>query len=760
MKLSLWLKFNRPSARQTKPARSRFSVLPRLDLLEDRTVPSLSVGANVNITKLAGSQAESTISINPTSPANLFEIDTISRAGHFSTDGGATWANSNMGGLPASLGDVQTAWDSFGNLYLTFLTGTLTSPTKFVDVAISTNGGLSFANLTPTTPVSHSGSDQPSITVGPGHTPGTQSVWVSWEDAFSGLDTVKVAGAEATGLGLVGGFTTFTVPDAIGSGFGDVAVGSNGQVLVAYQSTNSGQGPDSIRINVDPDGLGPLGFQTNSTIATSTNVGGFDPISAQPSRSIDAEGNLAWDRSGGPLNGRVYLVFTDAPAVGSSDTNIFVRHSDDNGATWSAPVQVNDDATTNSQFLPAVAVDQTTGNVAVTWYDARNAGVSNTTVQVFGSVSTDGGAAFAPNVQISTGTTDATVGAAGTFNLGDYDKMDFRGGVFFRTWADNSNSTGDNPDGAPNGLDIYTAMVTLTVSNTAPVVTPPADQTATEGTGQLFDLGTFVDPDGGPWAVDVNWGDGAHTTFMATTAGTLGTQAHTYAEDGDLPVTVTVTDSTGLADAKTFRVLAAEPEIFVSGPVTHHGKKINNEAVATFTHANGTEPATAFLAMIDWGDGTPLTPGAITQSGTTYTVRGSHVYDKGGPPHTVTTTVTEIGESAGGAFAMFARSAPIAAPPPFATFSAAALRSGLPVREGIFADASIAEDTSSTSAHIPIRVEPLIAESVARDSVGVGDDGKASGNSSEPFHTVDESFGAFDVNDGLEDLPGNRLKVV
>ena len=40
-----------------------------------------------------------------------------------------------------------------------------------------------------------------------------------------------------------------------------------------------------------------------------------------------------------------------------------MRTSTDNGATWGAPVQVNDDSTGNSQFFPALAVDQATGNL-------------------------------------------------------------------------------------------------------------------------------------------------------------------------------------------------------------------------------------------------------------------------------------------------------------------------------------------------------------------------------------------------------------
>ena len=113
------------------------------------------------------------------------------------------------------------------------------------------------------------------------------------------------------------------------------------------------------------------------------------------------------------------MVYVDAPSIVSNDTNIFVRYSDDNGATWSAPIRVNDDATTKSQFNPAVAVDETTGDVAVTWYDARNSPGDNTT-QIFGTVSDNGGLSFLANVLISAGTSDASLVDPG-FDYGDYD---------------------------------------------------------------------------------------------------------------------------------------------------------------------------------------------------------------------------------------------------------------------------------------------------------------------------------------------------
>jgi len=70
------------------------------------------------------------------------------------------------------------------------------------------------------------------------------------------------------------------------------------------------QGGGKLFVNVDPDGLGPQPFSSSRTFVVDTHVGGFDFIPAQPDRSVDAEPGLAWDRTGGAHNGRVYLVYT------------------------------------------------------------------------------------------------------------------------------------------------------------------------------------------------------------------------------------------------------------------------------------------------------------------------------------------------------------------------------------------------------------------------------------------------------------------
>jgi hypothetical protein len=109
-----------------------------------------------------------------------------------------------------------------------------------------------------------------------------------------------------------------------------------------------------------------------------------------------------------------------------------------------------------------------TGNIAVVWYDSRNDlgngdagdtdGVLNDDAQFWGSFSIDGGLTFSPNFQISTGTSNSH-DSGNHIDYGDYSGLSFHAGVAHPAWADNSNSTGDNPDGALHKLDIYTAAV-------------------------------------------------------------------------------------------------------------------------------------------------------------------------------------------------------------------------------------------------------------------------------------------------------------
>src|SRR5262249_29230925 len=117
---------------------------------------------------------------------------------------------------------------------------------------------------------------------------------------------------------------------------------------------------------------------------------------------------------------------------------------------------------------PKIALDPTSGKLAVSWYDSRadlgtggpggTDGLPNDDAQFLGAFSTDGGQTFTANQQISAGTPNSH-DSGDRIDYGDYRRLSFVGGVAHPAWSDNSNSTGNNPDGTLHELDIYTARV-------------------------------------------------------------------------------------------------------------------------------------------------------------------------------------------------------------------------------------------------------------------------------------------------------------
>jgi hypothetical protein len=451
---------------------------------------SLSVGPVVDVNKQTGGQSEETIAVNPNNNQQLFvasndnnQIDGGSNGmmAAVSSDGGKTWKRREFvdgsDGLTPGFSDPWAAWDEFGNLFYSYIHAVdLANPAAGLDleIIVSTDGGNTFSKLEEVTNIF----DHPEIAAGNGLVACT---YAESSNTASGVD-IAVAVAAVTGKGTVGNFKVLVVPNSDGKNFGDVAIGPTGQVAVTFQSTltSTGPGPDTAMVSVDPTGVtGQFGTPVS---AAPDIIGDARVIPAQPVRNINATLTMAWDRSTGPHKGRLYLSYTGAADSTTNDTNIFVRHSDDSGATWSAPVKVNDDTTTNSQFFAHIAVDQSTGNVAEEWYDCRNDpgsgpgdtdGKPNDDVETFGSASLDGGVTWAQNVQVAKGPSNAILAGDNSGNdFGDYTGNAFAQGVFYPCWADNSKQLTGNPD--PTNFDIAVAAVTVSgAPNPNPNPTPP-----------------------------------------------------------------------------------------------------------------------------------------------------------------------------------------------------------------------------------------------------------------------------------------------
>lgn len=625
MALTWWRKKAQTRSKGSRREALRFR--PQLTRLEDRLAPAggVIVGNNVNVSRLIGDQNEATIAIDPTNTQRMFVASNGNAAGQVftarSNNGGTTWI---QGPTIGSCCDPSAAYDKFGNLYLVVLDQLL----------LSTNNGQTFTSI-----LAISGGDQPTVATGPGpaSNPGSASVWVTY---FTG--GIVAQGALVTGPGLanIGPFSPAQfAPGSTSNNFGDITVGPNGQVMVTYQDNIPTQGPSTIYVNLDPDGLGPMGFGARVTV-TPTNVGGFDFIPPQAFRSVDAEAGLAYDHSAGPNRGRVYMVYTDETLPENDDLDIFVRYSDDNGASWSSPIRVNDDTTPNSQFLPRIAVDPSTGFIAVTFHDSRNDngtapgstnGISNDDAQFFGAVSIDGGFTWGTNFQISNGTSNSARSPS-PIDYGDYTGLAFLNGVFFPVWADNSNSTGDNPNGTLNALDVYTARIALINIPSIDVTTPNV-----VNEGQIFQFkGTFTDP--GPsdnHRVEINWGDGSSNTVIELPANVFSFQTtHTYADDDPsgtpsdaYNITVNVFNSAGFVSSsnRLITVKNVAPTVFlpIEGPVDANVGQPFQFSVSFVDQSS----ADTHTVTWDFGDGTVFGPRPTTEPGA---LNPTHAYSAPG----------------------------------------------------------------------------------------------------------------------------------
>ena len=177
-------------------------------------------------------------------------------------------------------------------------------------------------------------------------------------------------------------------------------------------------------------------------------------------------------------------------------------------------------------------------------------------------------------------------------------------------------------------------------------------------------LATFTDSGGadavGDYTATVDFGDGGGPVAATVTAlGNGGNfqvssaAAHTYANEGIFPVTVTITDAdptnpgripTTAATTSTANIAdapltasAVQPAV----PAQVEGVAFAG-AVSSFTDANATAPLSDYAATIDWGDGSPTSLGSFTSAAGVVTVNGTHTYKDNGA-FTIRVLTTDVG---------------------------------------------------------------------------------------------------------------------
>jgi Secretion system C-terminal sorting domain len=157
---------------------------------------------------------------------------------------------------------------------------------------------------------------------------------------------------------------------------------------------------------------------------------------------------IAMDNSNGPFRGRLYMVHaSNDPPGNSNKPDIWLRYSDDQAATWSSAIRVNDNPnpTLSDQWFPEIWCEGTTGKLYIHWYDDRSNPATFQT-DLYATYSTTGGTSFVTSQRLNNQTfTFPNPPCSPNCYKGDYTTMTANNPkVGFSVWSDHRNASALN----------------------------------------------------------------------------------------------------------------------------------------------------------------------------------------------------------------------------------------------------------------------------------------------------------------------------
>jgi hypothetical protein len=340
-----------------------------------------------------------------------------------SQDGGKTWVFGDLPGLTVSVGgpydrtsDPSVAFGPDGEVYAgaLVLSNGASCPSG-ASVSRSDDGGVTWNDPVfadhPNCPTMD---DKTWLTVDTyPSSPHFGRVYFAWDTSIGGLtDVVRWSDDKgATWSPAV------TFADSAHGGFPvSVLVQPNGNVTFQWSD---------LRARTSTDG-----GQTYGSYVTISSFQGHDPSGIRTGAGFGL-GQAAVDR----VTGKLYVVWQDA-RFRTDGMNDIVMSSSSNGTTWTAPMRVNQDATSSGidHFDESVAAYNGVVHVA---YVIRSGSTSQILRQQY-TVSMDGGATFSgektlgPRLNLQWA---AEVFFSGTRFLGDYFSMTAGPGVAHPVWV-------------------------------------------------------------------------------------------------------------------------------------------------------------------------------------------------------------------------------------------------------------------------------------------------------------------------------------
>jgi hypothetical protein len=418
--------------------------------------------------RISGAQtsprSESAIRVNRNNTQQIIGAsNNISSSGmqaqFFSSNGGVTWGQTT---LPLHTGDVFMSdptvdWTSDGTAW-SMTIGIDSSQTVLTMRSYkSTNGGATWT-FDNTFSGSLTNNDKEMLWVDHSATsPFKDNIYVIWHagnpavvarrtgPAGSWQTPIQVSGSETTGTGIGG----------------DIKTNANGDVFGFYPDTGS----QGLYVVKSTNG----GASFGAPVHIATSFGSFQfAVPADASRQLLIYTTGAAYRTGSLNN--VYVAWDDlsgdsgctsggGPGTNAASTcksRIFFSRSTDGGATWSAPVKINNQSGLNDQFFPWLVVDDSNGKLGLVYYDTVGDSTRKSTNLYYQS-SVDNGVTWAAPFKVTTASTNETTAGADSGNqYGDYINLDGISNLYFPSWTDRRSGASE---------EIWTAAIQDTTSN-------------------------------------------------------------------------------------------------------------------------------------------------------------------------------------------------------------------------------------------------------------------------------------------------------
>ena len=384
-------------------------------------------GRNRLIIHKGGAQSETTIAVDPTDPKHLLaSSNDLSNFSSFnnvqeSFDGGKTWVSAGLT-VNTFCYDPWLAFNANGDAFFAY-------ECSDQRIAYRLAGQANWVHMTLVSGGPFPDRDMVTADTNPG-SPGFNRVYIGYDEAAFNNAAHVLYSPDGKGNWV----KSPTINDTSSTIGVNVATCPNGTVHALWEDF-SGRKIWADRSNDGGATWGTDKLVTNYRLSTQSF---FISIPPQPNRGI-----LPWPFAecapeGAAFEGRLYASYVDKSPT-SSDTDVYVRYSDDGGQTWSPEVEVDDETVNAYQFHQSIGVGPD-GTVAVAFYDTRDDATNKKTHRYI-SFSTDGGDTWSANERITSGQSDES-GPGDANDYGDYQGMDARPDQgFWNVWTDSRPGT-------------------------------------------------------------------------------------------------------------------------------------------------------------------------------------------------------------------------------------------------------------------------------------------------------------------------------